>query len=118
MGDRLVKLNALLRDVVAKVILEEADIDDSPLVTVVRADVSPTLEHATVWISVLPIDRGPVVLDYLKQHIYHLQQMINQELAMRPVPKIRFEIDTTEERAARIEKLLDEVEKPEADMVN
>ena len=118
MGDRLVKLNALLRDVVGKVILEEADIENSPLITVVRADVSPTLEHATVWISVLPIDRGSVVLDYLKQNIYHLQQIINKSLAMRPVPKIRFELDTTEERAARIEKLLDEVEKPEEDVVN
>ncbi|MEK7615596.1 MAG: ribosome-binding factor A [Patescibacteria group bacterium] len=101
------KLNDLLRDVVAKIVEEELDVEGTPLVTVMGAEVSPTGEHALVKISVLPPERSDVVLKELHHRIYDLQQMVNKSLVMRPVPKIRFEIDSTEERAARIEKLLE-----------
>ncbi len=101
------KLNDLLRDVVAKILEEELDIPETPLVTVIGAEVSPTLEHALIKISVLPREAEPTVMAELKLRIYDLQQMVNKTLHLRSVPKIRFEIDTTEERAARIEKLLE-----------
>src|SRR3989344_8301956 len=100
------KLNDHLRDVVAKIIEEELDMDGSPLVTVMGAEVSPTLEHAKIKISVLPTDRETDVLAELKHRIYDLQHIVNKTLHMHPVPKIRFEIDETEAKAARIEKLL------------
>ena len=103
------KLNDLLRDVVAKILEEDLDVEGSPLVTVVRAEISPTLEHATIWISVLPVSQSEFVLKELKKQIYHIQQAVNKTLHMHPVPKIRFDLDTTEERAARIEQLLEEV---------
>ena len=102
------KLNDLLRDVVAKIIEEELDVDGTPLVTVIGAEVSPTGEHALIKISVLPTTRNDVVLKELHHRIYDIQQIVNKSLVMRPVPKIRFEIDTTEEHAARIEKLIEE----------
>ena len=101
------KLNDLLRDVVAKIIEEELDVDGTPLVTVIGADVSPTLEHATIKISVLPLTLEKAVIAELKRDIYHIQQQVNKQLRMHPVPKIRFEIDHTEEHAARIEKLIE-----------
>ncbi len=108
MSERIKKLNALLRDVVGEVLLGEfRPNDDRALITVTRAEVSPTLEHATVYISVLPDAAGPAVLVELKKQIYHLQQAINKKLVMRPVPKIKFEIDMTEANAARIEKILE-----------
>ena len=103
------KLNDHLRDVVAKIIEEELDMDGSPLVTVMGAEVSPTLEHAKIKISVLPTDRETDVLAELKHRIYDLQHIVNKTLHMHPVPKIRFEIDETEAKAARIEKLLENV---------
>ena len=83
--------------------------DGSPLVTVMGAEVSPTLEHAKIKISVLPTDRETDVLAELKHRIYDLQHIVNKTLHMHPVPKIRFEIDETEAKAARIEKLLENV---------
>ena len=102
------KLNDLLRDVVAKILEEELDVEGTPLVTVMGAEVSPTGEHALIKISVLPATRINAVLEELKHRVYDIQQVVNKSLVMRPVPKIRFEIDTTEENAARIEKLIDE----------
>jgi len=105
MSSRLKKLNDLLRDEAGKILKKELEFNDV-LVTVVRADISPTLEHATIWISVLPESKRETALQKINQKIYNLQQILNERLAMRPVPKIRFEIDKTEEKAARIEKLL------------
>jgi len=107
----MLKLNALLRDVVGKVLLGDfRPEDDTALITVTRAEVSPTLEHARIMISVLPDSKSNEVMAELKKQIYHLQQAVNKNLVMRPVPKIKFEIDETEANAARIEKILqDEV---------
>jgi len=104
-SNRLKKLNDLLRDEAGKILKKELEFNDV-LVTVVRADISPTLEHATIWISVLPESQRENVLQKINQKIYNFQQILNKRLAMHPVPKIRFEIDKTEEAAARIEKLL------------
>lgn len=105
MSNRFKKLNDLLRDEAGKMLKKELEFN-GVLVTVVRAVVSPTLEHATIWISVLPESQRETVLQKINQKIYNLQQILNKRLAIRPVPKIRFEIDKTEEKAARIEKLL------------
>jgi len=109
MSERLLKLNDLLRDEVAKILLAELEKDDSILVTVIGADVSHTLEHATIKISVFPTDKAGEVLRKIEKQIYHIQQLLNKRLAMRPIPKIRFEIDNTEERAAGVEKLIEKV---------
>ncbi len=108
--ERLKKLNDLLRDEVGKILEKELEFNDV-LVTVVRAEISPTLEHATIWISVFPESKGESALREINRNIYSLQQMLNKRLAMRPVPKIRFEIDRTEEGAARIEELIEKTPK-------
>jgi ribosome-binding factor A len=110
MSDRLKKLNDLLRDEAGKILKKELEFNDV-LVTVVRADISPTLEHATIWISVLPESKRETALQKINLKIYHLQQILNKRLAMRPVPKIRFEIDKTEEKAARLEELIEKTRK-------
>ncbi|OGN04560.1 MAG: ribosome-binding factor A [Candidatus Yanofskybacteria bacterium RIFCSPHIGHO2_01_FULL_44_17] len=111
MSERIKKLNDLLRDEVGQIITHELDKDDGALITVIGADVSPTLENATIRISVFPDDKALVSLKKLKEEVYHIQQLLNKRLVMRPVPKIRFEIDATEERAEKIEKLLGEIAK-------
>ena len=103
------RLNDQLRDVVAKIVEEELDVEGTPLVTVMGAEISPTMEHAMIKISVLPEKQSPLVLKELHRRIYDLQQLVNKRMAMRPVPKIRFVIDSTEANAARIEQLLEEV---------
>ena len=110
MSERIKKLNDLLRDEVGKILKKELELNDA-LVTVVRADISPTLEHATVWISVFPESKEKLALTEINRQIYRLQQILNKRLTMHPVPKIRFEIDKTEKEAARIEELIDNAAK-------
>lgn len=106
MSDRITKLNDLLRDEVGQILADEFIQDKNTLVTVTGADVSRTLEHATIGISVYPLSKSEDTLSKIKKHIYPIQQVLNKRLRMRPVPKIRFEIDRSQEQAERIEKLL------------
>lgn len=106
MADRLIKLNALLRDEVARAIKEEVELESGIIITVTRGDISPTLENANVMISVYPENKTKEVLETITQNIYAIQQVLNRRLKMRPVPKIRFEIDTSEQHAEKIEDLL------------
>ena len=67
MSERIKKLNDLLRDEVGQIITHELDKDDGALITVIGADVSPTLENATIRISVFPDDKALVSLKKLKE---------------------------------------------------
>ena len=109
MSDRIKKLNDLLRDETGKIILHEFDAPNGVLITVTRAVVSPTLEHATVYISVLLEDKSKEILKILKFQIYEIQQKLNKKLQIRIVPKIKFEIDTVELHASHIEEILQKV---------
>lgn len=106
MIDRLKKFNDLLRDEVGKILLYETCQPDGVFITVLGAMVSPTLEHATIYISVLPETKAKEILKKLKLEIYSIQQSLNKKMKIRTVPKIRFKIDTTESRANRIEEIL------------
>ncbi|MEK7507441.1 MAG: 30S ribosome-binding factor RbfA [Patescibacteria group bacterium] len=116
MSERLNKINGLLRDEVGKILRDELDFDSGVLVTVTHALVSPTLEHATIFISTLPKGHEKKTLAQINQQIYKLQQFLNKRLAMRPVPKVRFEVDGSIDRAARIDEILQKTLK--SDKVN
>ena len=109
MSKRIKKLNDLIRDEIGKILLREFSVPEGILVTVAYAVVSPTLEHATIYISVLPETKSKEILKKLKLQIFDVQQSLNKILVMRPVPKIRFEIDTTEAQASHIEEILQKV---------
>ncbi len=109
MISRTERLNEALRLNISKALHEEVSLDYDVFITVVRVAVSSTLEHATVWISVLPEDKTKEVLAYLDKNIYAIQQVLNRTLIMRKIPKISFKLDTTEHHAAHIEKLLETI---------
>lgn len=108
-SERLIKLNELFRVEVGKILKTEIDVGDDTLITVLRADVSPTLEHATIRISVFPRTKEETALKEINRRIYFIQQILNKRLSMRPVPKIRFDVDRTEEQASKIEKILEKM---------
>ncbi len=111
MSERIRKLNDLIRDQVGQILHDKLRLQDGILLTVMGVVVSPTLEHATVRISVFPKAEAKKVLTVVNHHVYSVQQTLNHRLVMRPVPKIRFEIDITEERASQIEEILQKVNK-------
>ena len=109
MTDRITKVNELIRNELSKIVLREVDFEDQMLVTIVSVETSRTLEHATVYVSVIPDNRSTRALGLLRKHVYGIQQELNNRLSMRTVPKIRFVLAGDASTGEHIEKLIEEV---------
>lgn len=110
---RLQRVNELIQQELGRIILEEVPAiggsasggDSDVLITVTRVRTSPTLEDAKVWISVFPFKESQYALGELNKKIGAIQHRLNKTLKMRFVPKIFFEIDEAEEKAAKLEEI-------------
>ena len=105
MSFRVKKVNELLKHEISQLLLKEIDFCDT-LVTITGIDTSPDLRYAKIKISVLPQEKNKLLLKIINKNIFQIQQKLNKRLYMKPIPRIRFEIDRVEIKAQRIEELL------------
>ncbi len=103
---RLEKINELLQHKISALLTKEVSFKLGVLVTVARVSTSPDLRQCKILVSVYPASEGNYVLETLKKEAYALQGALNQQLHMRPLPRIHFEIDSTEEEAQKVEDIL------------
>ena len=107
---RVQKVNELLKQEFAKILVEEIEVPIGTLVSVIQVKTSPSLQHAKIYISVLPERETEEIFEKLNSQIYKLQQIMNKRLYMRPVPKISFVPDEGGVKFSKIGKLLKEDE--------
>jgi len=108
---RNLRVNQLIKKELSQIILREASFAKGVLVTVTRVDTSPNLIQSKIYISVMPEDQNSQVLKVLDENIYGIQQLLNKRLNMRPIPKIKFVQEKKTIEAARIEELLENINK-------
>lgn len=109
MSHRIEKINKLIWKSISEIIARELDLKSGVFITVSKIDTTPDLRYTRVFVSVFPEKETNYVLSALKNGVYAMQGYLNKKLAMKPVPKIEFRIDTTEAKADEIEKLLKEI---------
>ncbi len=107
MNPRIPRVNQVLQKEIAEILLQELDLPEGVLATVTRVDASGNLQEAKVYISVMPEARNEEVMVGLERGIFGIQQALNKRLRMRPVPRIRWVIETKTSEAQRIEELLE-----------
>ena len=107
MSERIAKLNSLVQQEVAAILLREVEFPSGMFVTVTRAEVAADAESAKVWISVLPATDEEAALKIVNGRIADIQSILNKKLVMKFVPKLTFRLDEAEERVAYITKVLD-----------
>lgn len=106
--DRILRVNSLVQKELSLIIQREVELFENALLTISEVDTSPDLKYADVFVSIIPKNREKEVIAELNEHIYDIQKELNKRLVMRAVPKIRFKVDAREERAARIEKIIED----------
>ncbi len=106
---RLEKINELLQHKVSAILTKELSFKLGVFVTVARVSVSPDLRRAEVLVSAYPASDGRYVIQTLKKEMYSIQGTLNNQLNMRPLPRIHFKLDTTEEEAQKVEDILREL---------
>jgi ribosome-binding factor A len=108
-SERIQRVNSLIARELGKLFLRELETPRSAVVTITKVATTADLSYAYVWISVLPNSEEPAILEYLEKNRGRLQTALNRKLVMRSVPLLSFQSDRTEEHAARVERLLDDI---------
>jgi len=86
--------------------LDEPDLDTST-VTITEVTVSPDLRHATVYVRPLLEAQKAGLEETLNAHARRIRGLIAPALrSMKYMPKLRFRLDTLQDKAARIDELL------------
>jgi len=108
-GQRMRRVDEAMRQVLGEAISKELKDPRVGFVTVTDVKTSPDLRHARVYVSVLgdPAERE-ATLDGLRSAHGFLQGRVAGELHLKRTPELRFELDETAERAARLERLIEE----------
>ncbi len=101
------------RDALAAVVAEEVEFPKGTLVTIVDAKVTSDTRHAKGVISVYPISSQKIVLEKLKEADRYIKEGLGERLRMRRIPNLFWACDETEEKAAEVEMLLNQIPKEE-----
>jgi ribosome-binding factor A len=104
------RVGALLQSAIAELLLRDVKDPRIGLVTVTGIELSSDLKHARVFVSV--VGDAPTrarALQGLGSARPYLQSQAGKRLGLRFTPELRFEIDPSIDRAARIEDLLREL---------
>lgn len=103
---RLDKINELIHRFISDLLRRELDVDS--LVTISSVVTSSNGQDTMISITVFPFEKSADALKEIQKNIYEIQQRLNRGLRMRPVPKVRFKIDESEEQGS---KVLEEINK-------
>lgn len=86
--------------------MRELDLKSGVFVTISKVDTTADLRYTRVFISIYPEKETNYVMQTIKKELYKLQGALNKRLHMKPLPRIEFFLDTTEQEADKIERTL------------
>ncbi|MFQ5925827.1 MAG: 30S ribosome-binding factor RbfA [Terriglobia bacterium] len=108
-GRRPQRVGEQIREEISNLLLRGLKDPRIGFATVTAVRVSPDLRHACVYISVLgSAEQRQESLRGLEAASSFLRRELSHRLRLHHVPALRFELDTSCERGARIEELLEE----------
>lgn len=104
------KVDELIAQQLGQIIASDIELPSGVIVTITRVKTSPDLRHAKVYLSVLPEASQRETMSILINSVKELQNTLNDKVTLRAIPKLRFEIDETEQEAMELDRLLDNLE--------
>jgi ribosome-binding factor A len=101
------RISKLLQEEIARLLQREVKDARIGLVVVTGVEVTPDLKHATVYVEAPGAGgREAEVLAGLASAAGFMRTRLGRSLRIRRAPELHFQIDRTQERAARIRELL------------
>lgn len=109
MTRRTQQLNSLIQHNLNEVFIREIEFPKDTLATITKVDVTPDLNWATIYLSILPINKQGTVLKKITSQSRNIQHKLNKTLHLKKFPKLKFKIDDTELQSRRIERELEKI---------
>lgn len=101
------RVDELLRQEIARIVAEEVVDPELGFATVMRVESTPDLRHAKVLVSVLGSeDEKRAALGALVRAAGFIRHRVGDEVTLKYLPELHFEIDRSLERASRIDRIL------------
>ncbi len=116
--NRMDRINELIKRQLGLLFLRELDLPHESFVTVTEVRTTNDLSACTIYISVTPGDAAKEILALLQKRRGFFRHELSQQVILRKMPEVRFELDMGAQKAARIEELLDKIipdDKPASD---
>lgn len=107
---RAQRVGELVHHALAQYIQQELPYGPFGLITVSRVIMSPALDHAKVYITVLNEEKEHIdeALELLEENNKALRHMLAQNLKLRIAPHLRFYYDSSISRARKLNSLINE----------
>jgi len=112
MPRRVEQLNEQLKSELANLIVKELPLDKG-LITVSYVECSPDLKYARIAVSVLPEKFAGSALSALRRQSGNFSRDLRCKLRIRQIPRFNWTLDTTESKAAEIEKIIKQIKEEE-----
>lgn len=108
---RIDKVNELLHREVSALFARELEFPLGTVVTITSVQAEPRLEHATVSVSIYPVDRKDATLTLIKKRSPFIQGLLNHRLHMAHIPQLRYAYDVHSNELFELDTLIDEANK-------
>ena len=105
MSDRQLRVESLLREMIATYVVGEANPD--PLITITAVSISPDLRNATVFFTTIPDSKEQAALVFLKRAGSDIRRFVQKKSNLKITPNFDFAVDSGE----RARQYLDTVAK-------
>jgi ribosome-binding factor A len=109
MSERIIRLNKLIKQHVAEILTRELSLKPGVFLTISKVDTSTNLRYTRIFLSVFPYKESDYAMKTIAKELYNIQGELNKKLAIKPLPQLEFHLDSTEENADKIEKILLEI---------
>lgn len=111
---RLERIKKIIRNEIM-ILLSEKKIKDPRIpefVTITRVTISKDLHYSHVYFTLLDENKNHKLVEKgLNSASGYIQKILAEKLAIRFIPKIEFRYDINEEKANKVDKLLDIISK-------
>lgn len=114
MGQRLNKINQMLKEEIGRIIQRELDDPQFGFITVTKVITSADLHLAKVYVSVMESDKEESNLIALSGAASYIKKLLVKQVKLRCMPELKFFKDDALSEAMRLEKLFKKIEKKES----
>lgn len=104
------QVNSNIQRILGDILLREANVPPDVLITISRVDTTRNLKSTTVWLYIMPTERGEEIMKLIKPQMYDLQGSFNRAWESNPLPRIHFRLDHGAEHAEKIERRLQDLD--------
>lgn len=104
MTERREQMNNILKELAATFLARENN--NTSLITVTSANVSPDFKRATIFITVMPESKEEAALFFAKRQRGNMRDFLKKNMNIKVIPFVEIEIDKGEKNRQKIDELL------------